>query len=336
LSAGLRKLNWGKADSDGPLDVINPHDYSDLSEVIDYAGIKIARPLVHAVWNAGDFIKVEGVLVPWFAGHTFADSGRWKPQNISKLEDMLGTIPGITEENKTIQNPDGASLSYFQAGARASATIGGADMALQYYYGYLPRPAVEVKLAPAAPSIPVGASLVYNRFHQAGADFAAVIAGFNLRAEAAFNITEDTEGSDPSVYNPFFHWSLGFDRAFAGFDLNLQCAEKIRLVKGVSKKISLAPFAPDLETDIEAEIPSTLTRVTARVSRVFFRDALTLKFTTLWDIEDSASLLVPSVTLKKGDIEFEISCGIFAGRGNGELGQYRDNGFAKALVTWVF
>ncbi|MDR0526487.1 MAG: hypothetical protein LBG79_01505, partial [Spirochaetaceae bacterium] len=33
LSAGLRKLNWGKADSDGPLDVINPHDYSDLSEV---------------------------------------------------------------------------------------------------------------------------------------------------------------------------------------------------------------------------------------------------------------------------------------------------------------
>ncbi|MDR0760521.1 MAG: hypothetical protein LBF74_10510, partial [Treponema sp.] len=31
VEGGLRKLTWGKADSLGPLDVINPLDYSDLS-----------------------------------------------------------------------------------------------------------------------------------------------------------------------------------------------------------------------------------------------------------------------------------------------------------------
>jgi hypothetical protein len=33
VDAGLRKLTWGRADYEGPLDVINPMDYSDLSEI---------------------------------------------------------------------------------------------------------------------------------------------------------------------------------------------------------------------------------------------------------------------------------------------------------------
>ncbi|MDR0720174.1 MAG: hypothetical protein LBF78_11110, partial [Treponema sp.] len=47
VEAGIRKLSWGKADSFGPLDVINPLDYSDLSKMSDLQGIKIARPMIH-------------------------------------------------------------------------------------------------------------------------------------------------------------------------------------------------------------------------------------------------------------------------------------------------
>ena len=47
IEGGLRKLTWGKADSFGPMDVINPLDYSDLSALSDPQSIKISRPLLH-------------------------------------------------------------------------------------------------------------------------------------------------------------------------------------------------------------------------------------------------------------------------------------------------
>jgi hypothetical protein len=58
ITGGLRKLTWGKADSMGPLDVVNPLDYSDLSDLSDLMNLKIARPLprivpFRAVFQAG-------------------------------------------------------------------------------------------------------------------------------------------------------------------------------------------------------------------------------------------------------------------------------------------
>jgi hypothetical protein len=64
-------------------------------------------------------------------------------------------------------------------------------------------------------------------------DWAQVIAGFNIRAEFAANITGDIHGTDPAVYNPSLAWSFGFDRdLFLGISLNAQCNETIRLLDG--------------------------------------------------------------------------------------------------------
>ena len=66
IEAGLRKLTWGRADSSGPLDVINPLDYSDLTALSDTMKLKIARPLIHASYRLGSFSKIEAVFVPSF------------------------------------------------------------------------------------------------------------------------------------------------------------------------------------------------------------------------------------------------------------------------------
>jgi hypothetical protein len=79
ITGGLRKLTWGKADSLGPLDVINPLDYSDLSDLSDAVNLKIPRSLVHASLHIGQFSKLEGVFVPNFEPVRFAESGRWAP-----------------------------------------------------------------------------------------------------------------------------------------------------------------------------------------------------------------------------------------------------------------
>jgi hypothetical protein len=171
------------------------------------------------------------------------------------------------------------------------------------------------------------ATFAYNPYHQIGLDYAQVIAGFNLRAEVAANITEDLAGDDGAVYNPSLAWSLGFDRdLFAGINLNLQCTETIRLLDGEIKN----------PQDIEAGRDITTTLVTAALSKKFLRDELELKATAIWEVENGACLIMPSLVWTKNDVAVELSAGIFAGSDEGLFGQFHDNTFVRAGIKYTF
>jgi hypothetical protein len=313
IEGGLRKLIWGKADSFGPLDVINPLDSSNLTNMTSVLERKIARPLVHASYRFGQFSKLEGVFVPTFEGIRFAASGRWVPPQFASIP------PGLM-----INTPDTSTLEYAQAGLRFTTTVGPADIGFQYYYGRLSRPAMTLNFTGQTPS---SIDLLYNPYHQIGVDWAQVVGGFNIRAEAAANITGDLAGDDGSVYNPAFAWSLGFDRdLFWTINLNLQVNETIRLL---DSKIT-SPL------DIEADTDKTSTRVTARLSKMFLRDELEVSTTVIWGIEDSDCLIMPSLTWTKNDVSVEVSCGIFAGNEEGELGAFHDNSFIRVGMTYTF
>jgi hypothetical protein len=175
IEGGLRKLTWGKADSFGPLDVINPLDYSELTDLSDIMNLKIPRPLIHASYRIGSFSKIEGVFVPTFQPLRYATKGdRWEPAQVTMLKNLpnqikeqyqaqaqdqlnqLKPLPPIlsgmgisyTVPTPTITSPsdfdtpDISTLAYAQAGLRFTTTIGPADIGLQYYYGRLTRPAV--------------------------------------------------------------------------------------------------------------------------------------------------------------------------------------------------
>jgi hypothetical protein len=315
LEAGWRKLTWGKADSVGPLDVINPLDYSDLSAMSDPQSIKIARPLLHASWNMGTFSKLEAVFVPWFKGHTFAMTGKWTPAQIKTLLSILN--PGVP----LIYDDYDSTLRAAQAGLRFTTTVGSGDLGIQCYFGRLPRPAFKI-------STLVGIDLDYNFYRQIGVDYARVLAGFNVRGEAGINLTGDLAGTDSGIYNPALVWSLGFDRdLIGGVNLNLQGSETIRLFHD---KVSTQPF------DMEAGTDMTSTRITAVLSKKFLRDELELKTTALWGIEDADCYIIPAVVWSRNDVTAELSAGLFAGDKGGELGQYRDNSFIKAALTYSF
>jgi hypothetical protein len=320
IEGGLRKLSWGKADSMGPLDVINPRDYSDLTVLVDSISDsmaqKIARPLVRVSWNAGSFTKLEAVFVPSFEGVRFAPVGdRWAPS-------QLTSIPAVLP----ITQSDTSSLAYAQGGLRFTTTIGSSDIGAQYYYGRLPLPAIQFSFTGP---MPAGVNLDYNRYHQIGIDFARVIAGFNVRSEAAANLTEDFDGDDGAVYNPHLAWSLGFDRDVVwGINLNLQAAQTIILLHD---KIGGNPYL-----DIEAGSDVTSTRITAKLSKSFFRDELELATSAIWGIEDKDCLIMPAITWTKGDVEVELAGGIFAGDGDGQFGQYRNNSFIRTRMKYTF
>ena len=305
ISAGLRKLTWGKADSEGPLDVVNPRDYSDLSLLPDINAMKVAQPLVHFLYNASNDMKFEAVFVPLFQSHIYAESGRWEPLQNAML--------------KTATAPDTQRISCFQAGGRFSLFTSYFDLGLQYYYGLLPRPALIVQ--------PPHTGITYNRYQQIGADFAAIVLSLNTRLELAANFTEDMAGDSPSIYNPHIVWSLGFDRSFGSFNVNLQCNQRIRLF---DEKVGASPF------DVESGTDLTATRIIAELSYGFLRDTVKLKTAAIWVIEDSDALIMPALSVDIGDINFELASGIFAGSSTGEFGQYKDNNFIRAAVKYMF
>jgi len=345
ITAGLRKLTWGKADSFGPLDVINPLDtsqiYTEMADNTSLLGVKIARPLIHASFRFGQFSKIEGVFVPWFKPHYIPENERWTPAQMEMLTNPQTPIPVTIIPTE----PDTATLDYAQAGLRFTTTIGGADVGVQYYYGRLPQPSVRITNVkynfdlsppPIPSSVDVDILYLYNPYHQIGFDYAQVLFGFNIRAETAINITEDLKGDDGSVYNPSIAWSLGFDRDLVwGINLNLQINESIRLFHNKLGSDDMMN-ATTGNFDIEGGLPLTATRLTAAVSRRFLRDELELRAAVVWGIEDGDCAILPALIWTKDDISFALSGGFFAGASDGQLGQYRNNNFLKASVTYKF
>ena len=385
VEGGFRILSWGRADTFGPLDVINPLDYSDLTKLTDPLSIKISRPLFRAAWTLGSFSKLEGVFVPLFRGHEFAASGRWIPYALTGMYENVAaeiqkkatsyltsiwmanlTTPGIlgllADRESYVRSkmeewanslrpedlyPDTRTMEYAQAGLRYTTTLGPLDLGFQYFFGCLQRPAVTYSvdddfLTPEDPLTPkdpttnpkikfdaIHINAFYNRYHQVAADFAVVVHGFNIRAEAGANITKDLDGKDGTVENPSIVWSLGFDRDLIwGINVNLQGTGRIRLFQ------NRLGTNPALECEAGSKLTSS--RITGYLSRKFLRDELELKVSGLWGIEDKDFLIMPAVIFSRNDVRAEIAAGFFGGSKKGELGQYRDNSFLKLLLTYKF
>jgi hypothetical protein len=245
--------------------------------------------------------------------------------------------------------PDTGSLNYAQAGFRFSTSIGSSDLGLQYYYGRLGQPVLIMggyaaslpgvlgQLAAATNETDVNTALAglvlpeirYNPYHHIGLDYARVAAGFNLRAEAALNLTSDLDGDDGGVYNPALAWSLGFDRdLFWGLNLNLQANQSLRLFNG---GVNSSPLL-----DIEAETPRTSTRITGVIIKRLLRDKLELRAAAVWGVEDEDFLITPAVTWTQSSLSFQCSGGFFGGSHDGQLGQYYENHFIKIGLNYAF
>jgi hypothetical protein len=241
--------------------------------------------------------------------------------------------------------PNTSGIKYFQTGLRFTSTIGPADIGVQYFYGNLFEPDFTIAgvdsflddlMQGNMISYPYSGNpgllspqIKYNRYHQIGLDYAQVVFGFNLRAEAAIHLTEDMKGDDGSVRNPFIGWSLGFDRdLFWGINANIQCNETVRLF---NSKVGNNPVL-----DCEADTKLTSTRFTMRFSKKFFKDELESTVTAIWGVEDMDCYIIPSLVWIIGDLSTELCAGVFLGKESGDLGQYWENSFVRLGVKYTF
>ncbi|GMO46862.1 MAG: hypothetical protein Ta2B_28630 [Termitinemataceae bacterium] len=351
LEGGLRKLTWGKADSFGPNDLVNYTDYRDLRDISNPQNMKQSVPLLHASYYFGDSAssKMEIVFVPYFEGDVFSKGGRWIPALVKNMPDILmndvqkyiiqnypanaaAILAGLTAmmDSVSLDPPTTTGIENFQGGARFTTTINGAiDIGVQYYYGHFRRPSVMINGIEKFGESSVALNINYNPYHSVGFDMAFVLAGFNLRAEAAAFLTEDTDGKKRAVENPRLAWSLGFDRdLFAGINANIQCNETIILFS--DEIIDNRALDSDAGSDI------TSTRITAKLSKKLLQDKIELSAAAVWGIEAGDCVIVPAIKYNKGDMSTELSGGIFAGNSDGELGSYKDNSYVKFAIGYSF
>jgi hypothetical protein len=240
LEAGLRKLTWGKADSFGPLDVINPVDYTDLTNLTDILDRKLPRPLIRGSYRLGSFSKVEAVFVPWFQADRYAEAGRWAPREFTDMPKAIeGGIrsmfpPGFLETlppGQEISTPefdinrsmpkDMDTLKYAQGGLRFTSTAGPVDFGVQYYSGHLTRPAVTMK----------GLGTLQQRIETARQAYIKWILSQSPADEQAFNAAkaavEDTvsNGLTPAAaYNRYHQIGVDYAQVLGGFNVRAELA----------------------------------------------------------------------------------------------------------------
>jgi hypothetical protein len=214
IRLGKQIYAWGRADVFNPTDNLSPWDYSD---VLDTEDEKIGAVSARIEYYVGDW-TVEGVLVPSFTPSLLPDTtSRWFP-------DLPATMPNPDYPRQGNPSFD-ASYTYVDAvlpdegvestqyAIKISGIVRGWDFSVSWFDGYNDLPAVHATATPD--SAFAAASVVlepqYHRRQAVGADFATTFGRVGVHGEAAYYLTDDWDGSDPAIDDPYLQYTLGLD-----------------------------------------------------------------------------------------------------------------------------
>lgn len=203
LSVGHQMIAWGTADALSPTDIVNPVDLSDLTNLAatDSEDVRIPVNALRVNIYPLDSFRLEGVFLPVFTAAGTPDLTAYLPPDLA----------GITV---SFQPPD-TELSSFEAGGRASLYLRGVDLSISYLYTWDDLPDIQC-VGVAQQDIgggimfgsPTGLGFSHNRMHVIGTAFAWPVFGLDLRGEAVYYITEDIDGTDVFVKNPYLSYTL--------------------------------------------------------------------------------------------------------------------------------
>ena len=313
LQAGFLKEVWGTGDQSHVVDLLNPTDYYDYVN-IDYIDRKTAEFMFKLNIPFAMNGLVELAYVPTFTPDSSPLYGDWAPQSVSQITSIIET------DSLTLNQPDTNTISNGQAALRVSGTAGGMDVAGTYYFGYLRQPGLDITYTGTPPNlVPAKADLSYDRVHVFGLDGAGVLAGFNLRGEAAYYLTEDYEGDDETrLNNHSVQYVAGFDRNLPVSQLNLNIQ-------------TIGAYFINEDDD------PTRTIVSAALSDSWNNDKIRPEFSASYGVEEEDWMIRPEVTFDLvDDVELTAGGAIFLGSSDGRFGQFEDNNYAEVELTYNF
>lgn len=315
FSGGVKKITWGRADVLSVLDIINPHDKTEV--LFPNNANKMGVPLLHFFAYTPHDVKMELVFLPMFTPHLLAVEGRWKPIGMEQVEQLA--FAQTKEGLQSVFKNDTSKFKFAHTGIRLSTTFAHAhDVGIQYLYGHSKMPLVHYNGSFALAQ--------YLPIHHIGLDYGTAISSVNLKLEACANIA-----GSPSVKESNFEWNAGLSSQLThGLSLNLVLKEIIWVyaIENSNAHILYSLFRKNRQT----ETTSLLS-----LSQNILRGAVEWKIALMIGLEDVDFAILPSLHAVFGTIIFDAQLGIFLGKNySGQFSQYHKNNYIRLSFGYEF
>ncbi|WP_320130136.1 hypothetical protein [uncultured Sphaerochaeta sp.] len=371
LEAGKSKIVWGRGDKLHVLDLFNANDYSDflipdyldrrIAENMVHLTWNMPNDMsLEVVWTptmTADTIPASGVWTP-YAAKNLTDLGTSYVTNLAKTAytnaytTTYATVYAATGDATKATSaavlagtsaasviketygsasallPDTNTLEYSQYGLRLTGTYGPVDWGTEYYLGHYKTPCASY----TADSTGItDLDLSYDRLQVFGIDGAGVAGMFNLRGELAYYLTDDTEGTDPSVHNNSIQWLGGFDINLPFNELNLNA----QLIGSYILSNDSITSASDVDYNSDKQYLND--KLVLQLSDSYNHEKLKPSIALIWNIEREDLIVMPKVEYQVADGFKVIASGaLFTSSDNGEFKAYEHNDFIEFTASYTF
>ncbi len=243
------------------------------------------------------------------------------------LTDYLTYLSYASSLSASDLYPDTNTFEYGQGGLRVTGSIGQVDLGASYYYGHYKQPSINfAKFATTENSLP---ELAYDRKQTFGLEFSTIAWKFNLRGEAAYNLTDDVAGDDPWVHNNSIQWLGGFDIDLPFWDANLNVQETGTYILKNGEIEDGIYKTMDVDYDSEGY---TNNKVVVNFTTSFLNGKLTPEVTALYGFEHKDLVVMPKVTIKPASSFKIIGSGLAMwtyDEEKSEFGKWHKNSFIQ-------
>ncbi|MFP4408127.1 MAG: hypothetical protein ACLFPW_06360 [Spirochaetaceae bacterium] len=353
LQAGYLREVWGTGDQLHVVDVLNSNDLRDFVNP-DYAERRLSRPMFKLSVPVRRQGRFEAVYIPLFEPDRIPREGLWAPAEARELEalmdlalqEALGAPPpnDLTYgDSKTLESavvePNTRTLEWGQYAARYRDSLGSIDLALIYYHGFLKQPSVTFTSTGGSPeAFGFGDRIIldYDRVNVFGLEYAGVFGGFNTRAEAAYYLTEDMEGDDPTVTNNSLQYLAGFDRdlPLSNLNVNIQGTGTYYLGSDEIEENVEERMVYDFQYDEDGDYTNHI--VSVALSDSYSNETIEPEIALSYGVEHQDWYINPSIEFSLlDDVKLFTEVAVFHGD-EGYFGQYDDNDFAEVRLEYSY
>lgn len=312
VRVGKQNIVWGRADALNPTDVLTPKDFTLLSAK-DEEERRIGTAALKANFYRGGY-TLSMIWLPIFNPTTLPLSG----------------VSGFQlTQNKRSQG----EWTHQGLAAKLDRTGGDVDWSLSYYYG--------LDLIPIG--IPLSATqtvLEHNRIHMVGADFARNFGRFGVRGEGAYVHTQNPDGTNPFLKNPYVYYVLGADTDVTE-DLNINLQAYQRLIINFKDTFQFQDPVTRNTAVLNVIFNQQMDRVqegfSGRIKATAWNKTLEAELLGVFEANRGSFFLRPSVAYAFTDIwKGFAGCDIYNGRRQSVYGFFEQNTafFAELRATY--
>ena len=309
---GKQIIAWGRADRFNPTDNLTPRDATLLAGDIDED--RFGSLAAKGSWNFDAHTSVTGIWIPQFRPNVVPVPSR----------------PGIVFQENIPDSSRQWALKLDQSGKSV-------DWSVSWFDGF----DLSADISPG-PMTAAGqvVNLNHNRIRVLGADAATTRGSYRYAVEAAYFRTEDPDGVNPGIKNPFFYGVLGVERDYPD-NLTVIVQVFAREVMHYSDPEAITdPVARALaiqQSVVNSQYDRRQQGVSARIDKKWFNETLEAELAAIALINRGGYFVRPRIIYMWSDsIKIIAGYEYFTGSDKTTFGLLEKNSTLYSELRWYF